>query len=420
MRAAGSGHSFTDIACTGGVMLDLRAAEPGARRRRRRRAGQGRGRDRHARAERDASGATGSRSRTSATSTSRRSRARSPPPPTGPASRFRNISSQIEAMELVLADGTLLECLERVRPRRAAAPRGSGSARSGSSPRSPCGPSPRSRSAGSTPRCRWTRRWSGSTTSPTAPTTSSSTSSPTPDRAAAPERAHRGAAEAATNPASRVRDGGRGRELGAWARIVAARPRAARRGSRALSRFVSRPARHAARKLDRSYRVFASQRRDPLHRDGVRDPAPPRRRGGPPGARGGRARRARRSASRSRSASSPATTRCSARPTSATPPTSRSTSTEGMAWEPYFRAVEAIMNDYGGRPHWGKRHFQTAGDARRALPALGGLPARPRAPRPRRAASRTSTPTGCSARSGPPWRRPPSLAPGDIDLPNVG
>jgi len=31
-----------------------------------------------------------------------------------------------------------------------------------------------------------------------------------------------------------------------------------------------------------------------------------------------------------------------------------------LAWEPYFRAVEAIASDYGGRPHWGKRHFQTA------------------------------------------------------------
>jgi L-gulonolactone oxidase len=32
----------------------------------------------------------------------------------------------------------------------------------------------------------------------------------------------------------------------------------------------------------------------------------------------------------------------------------------GMAWEPYFRAVEAITDEHGGRPHWGKRHFQTA------------------------------------------------------------
>ena len=33
----------------------------------------------------------------------------------------------------------------------------------------------------------------------------------------------------------------------------------------------------------------------------------------------------------------------------------------GMEYEAYFRAVEAIMDDYGGRPHWGKRHYQTAG-----------------------------------------------------------
>jgi L-gulono-1,4-lactone dehydrogenase len=32
----------------------------------------------------------------------------------------------------------------------------------------------------------------------------------------------------------------------------------------------------------------------------------------------------------------------------------------GMEWRHYFEAVEEIMRDYGGRPHWGKRHFQTA------------------------------------------------------------
>jgi len=32
----------------------------------------------------------------------------------------------------------------------------------------------------------------------------------------------------------------------------------------------------------------------------------------------------------------------------------------GMEWRPYFEAVEAIMREYDGRPHWGKRHFQTA------------------------------------------------------------
>jgi L-gulonolactone oxidase len=31
-----------------------------------------------------------------------------------------------------------------------------------------------------------------------------------------------------------------------------------------------------------------------------------------------------------------------------------------MDWEPYFREVEGVARSYGGRPHWGKRHFQTA------------------------------------------------------------
>lgn len=33
---------------------------------------------------------------------------------------------------------------------------------------------------------------------------------------------------------------------------------------------------------------------------------------------------------------------------------------EGMAFEAYFKAVERIMDGLDGRPHWGKRHFQTA------------------------------------------------------------
>lgn len=32
----------------------------------------------------------------------------------------------------------------------------------------------------------------------------------------------------------------------------------------------------------------------------------------------------------------------------------------GMEWRSYFEAVEEIMRDYDGRPHWGKRHFKTA------------------------------------------------------------
>ena len=32
----------------------------------------------------------------------------------------------------------------------------------------------------------------------------------------------------------------------------------------------------------------------------------------------------------------------------------------GMEWRPYFEAVEEVMDSLGGRPHWGKRHFQAA------------------------------------------------------------
>ncbi|HET8566480.1 MAG TPA: D-arabinono-1,4-lactone oxidase [Solirubrobacterales bacterium] len=41
----------------------------------------------------------------------------------------------------------------------------------------------------------------------------------------------------------------------------------------------------------------------------------------------------------------------------------------GMEWRPYFEAVESIMDDYGGRPHWGKRHFQTAATLAPRYPA---------------------------------------------------
>ena len=41
----------------------------------------------------------------------------------------------------------------------------------------------------------------------------------------------------------------------------------------------------------------------------------------------------------------------------------------GMEWRPYFEAVEAIMDEYGDRPHWGKRHFQTAATLAPRYPA---------------------------------------------------
>ncbi|MEV6849634.1 D-arabinono-1,4-lactone oxidase [Actinoplanes sp. NPDC051411] len=38
----------------------------------------------------------------------------------------------------------------------------------------------------------------------------------------------------------------------------------------------------------------------------------------------------------------------------------------GNQYEPYFRAVEAVCRPLGGRPHWGKLHYRTAGDLRPA------------------------------------------------------
>jgi L-gulono-1,4-lactone dehydrogenase len=42
----------------------------------------------------------------------------------------------------------------------------------------------------------------------------------------------------------------------------------------------------------------------------------------------------------------------------------------GMEFESYFRAVEAIMDEYEGRPHWGKRHYQSAGTLRPRYPGF--------------------------------------------------
>jgi FAD/FMN-containing dehydrogenase len=40
----------------------------------------------------------------------------------------------------------------------------------------------------------------------------------------------------------------------------------------------------------------------------------------------------------------------------------------GMEWRPYFEAVEELMLELGGRPHWGKRHFQDAAGLRARYP----------------------------------------------------
>lgn len=40
----------------------------------------------------------------------------------------------------------------------------------------------------------------------------------------------------------------------------------------------------------------------------------------------------------------------------------------GAPYESYFLGVESVMNDYGGRPHWGKLHFQSAATLRDRYP----------------------------------------------------
>ena len=39
-----------------------------------------------------------------------------------------------------------------------------------------------------------------------------------------------------------------------------------------------------------------------------------------------------------------------------------------LGWEPYMRRVESLARELGGRPHWGKRHFRTAADLSAAYP----------------------------------------------------
>ena len=108
VRAAGSGHSFTDIACTGGVLLDLERldrvlevdreagpvkVEAGIDLRDMNEAIWGYGLALENLGDIDKQTAAG------AVSTATH----------GTGSRFRNLSSQIEAVELVLPDGTLME-----------------------------------------------------------------------------------------------------------------------------------------------------------------------------------------------------------------------------------------------------------------------------------------------------------------------
>ena len=332
-----------------------RGAEPRPRRRPRLRAGQGRGRDHARRPQRRARalglamenlGDIDRQTLAGAISTATH----------GTGAEFRNLSAQVEALELVLADGERARGLRATPTPTRCGRRGWGSVRSGSiysvtlrpCPASPCdrvdAPGPLEETLGRLDELADAQRPLRVLRLP-------------PHRHGADHRAqpHR-------RPAAAARARERLPATRSWSRttrwtrsrgrppLPAAIPRCSRLAARPVSR---------GRRTDRSYRIFASERRV---RFTEMEYAIPREHGPGGGAAGARVgpRAELRSASRSSSGSSPATTRCSAPPTSARPPTSPSTSTGGWHWEPYFRAVEAIMDDYEGRPHWGKRHFQTA------------------------------------------------------------
>ena len=54
----------------------------------------------------------------------------------------------------------------------------------------------------------------------------------------------------------------------------------------------------------------------------------------------------------------------------------------GAPYEAYFQGVEQIMNDYAGRPHWGKLHFQSSHTLAAPLSRVADVPRLARQARP--------------------------------------
>ena len=81
----------------------------------------------------------------------------------------------------------------------------------------------------------------------------------------------------------------------------------------------------------------------------------------------------------------------------------------GMEFETYFRAVEAIMDDYGGRPHWGKRHYQSAATLAPCYPEWERFQAVRRRLDPEGRFERTTTCAGCWGPLRPACRRQPGV-----------
>ena len=354
VRAVGSGHSFTDIACTGGVLLDLERL------------------DRVLEVDREAGmvkveagidlrdmnetiwgyglalenlGDIDKQTAAGAVSTGTH----------GTGSRFRNLSSQLEAVELVLADGTLMEIsAEHDHDLLPAARVGLGA-------------------LGVIATLTFRAIPAFTVRRLDSPLPLEETLDRLEDLADGSEHfefyvfPHTDVAllrqsertDEPAEPRNRALEYGQEVVLENW--VIATIARAGRRmPSRipALSRFVSSKVGRST-KVDRSYRVYASQRRV---RFTEMEYAIPRRHA---------VEAIPRVLAAAETADPPVGFPIEVRFVAGdeswlSPAHDRDTSYiavhqfEGMAWEGYFRSVEAIMNEYGGRPHWGKRHFQTA------------------------------------------------------------
>ena len=362
VRAVGHGHSFTDIACTGGVMLDLRGlgrvlevdaeagrvkVESGIGMRALNEAIWGHGLALENLGDIDKQTIAG------AVSTATH----------GTGSRFRNISSQLEAVELVLGDGTLHEISEQ------SDPDGLRAARVGLGALGVI----------------------ATVTLRTVPAFSiKRLDSPLPldevleriddladgsdhfefyvfphTRTALLRQSERSDEEPRPkNPISRFATEvvAENWVMGGIARLGRASPTRIPR----LAKFVSGQLGRST-KLDRSYRVFASQRRI---RFTEMEYAIPRRHAAEA------VPRVLEAAERAEAGVGfPIEVRFVAGDDSMLSPAhERDTAYiavhqyRGMGWQAYFRAVEEVMDEYGGRPHWGKRHFQTAETMSRRYP----------------------------------------------------
>ena len=283
----------------------------------------------------------------------------------GTGARLRNISAQVAELTLVLADGSTLRCAEELDPEVFRAARvGLGALGVIAEVTLRCVPAFTLRGVDApAPLADTLARFEELALGndhfeffvfPHADTALTRTNNRT-DRAAAPARPGRAPTPTTccspTTPSS-----------------CSAAPDAASRGASRSSTASSPASPGAATRVDRSDRIFASPR---LVRFTEMEYALPRERT-PEAVRRVMAldpsSRASPCRSRSRCARSRPTTRCSAPPPAATAASSPCTCIAGMAWEPYFRAVEAIMDELGGRPHWGKRHFQTAATLRPRYP----------------------------------------------------